>query len=144
MAVKCFFVIVGRLLTYTDEQTIRDLIANWQEATRAGDLPLLLSLTAEDVVFLTPGQPPMRGRDAFAAAVETALQHFHIESRAQIEEIQIAADLAYCWSYLSVTLKPLPNGSPERRAGYALTILRRQPDGSWVVSRDANMLIAEP
>lgn len=99
-------------MTYTEEQTIRDLIANWQEATRAGDLPLLLSLTAEDVVFLTPGQPPMRGRDAFAAAVETALQHFHVESSAKIEEIQIAADLAYCWSYLSVTLKPLPNGSP--------------------------------
>jgi uncharacterized protein (TIGR02246 family) len=51
-----------------DEQAIRDLIANWMAATIAGDLNRLLSLMADDVVFLTPGQPPMRGLDAFAAA----------------------------------------------------------------------------
>lgn len=37
-----------------DKQLIRDLIATWQRATAAGDLPQLLSLMAEDVVFLLP------------------------------------------------------------------------------------------
>jgi len=127
-----------------DEQTIRDLMTTWQRATAAGDLPQLLSLMAEDVVFLVPGQPPMRGRDAFAAGFQAALQHYRIDSSCAVEEIQIVADWAYCWNHLSVTVTPLQEGSPRRRTGYTLTILRKEPDGTWVVARDANMLAAEP
>src|SRR5438105_4077320 len=51
-----------------DEQEIRQLVAAWIAATKAGDSETVLSLMAEDVVFLLPGQPPMIGRAAFAAA----------------------------------------------------------------------------
>ena len=127
-----------------DQQQIRDLLTTWQRATATGDLPQLLSLMAEDVVFLVSGQPPMRGRDAFAAGFQMALQHFRIDSSCEVEEIQIASDWAYCWSHLCVTLTPHQAGSSKRRTGYTLTILRRKPDGAWVVARDANMLTAEP
>jgi len=79
-----------------DKQLIRDLIATWQRATATGDLPQLLSLMAEDIVFLLPGQPPMRGRDAFAAGFQAALQHYRIDSSSEIQEIEIAGDWAYC------------------------------------------------
>lgn len=127
-----------------DKQLIRDLIAAWQRATAAGDLPQLLSLIAEDIVFLLPGQPPMRGRDAFAAGFQAALRHFRIDASSEIQEIEIAGDWAYCWNHLSVTMTPLQAGSPKRRTGYTLTILRKKPDGSWVLARDANMLTPEP
>lgn len=127
-----------------DEQAIRELFATWQRATAAGDLPQLLSLMAEDVVFLVPGQPPMRGKDAFAAGFRTVLERHRIESSGEIEEIQIAGDWAYCWSHLSVTVTPLQAGSPMRRAGNTLTLLRKQSDGAWVIFRDANMLTAKP
>jgi len=110
-----------------DKQLIRDLIATWQRATATGDLPQLLSLMAEDIVFLLPGQPPMRGRDAFAAGFQAALQHYRIDSSSEIQEIEIAGDWAYCWNCLSVTVTPLHAGSPERRTGYTLTILRKKP-----------------
>ena len=51
-----------------DEQEIRQLVVTWLEATKKGDIPTVLGLMAEDVVFLVPGQPPMIGRDSFAAA----------------------------------------------------------------------------
>src|SRR2546428_14081492 len=50
-----------------DEQAIRQLVATWLSASKAGDTEKVLSLMADDVVFLIPGQPPMRGRAAFAA-----------------------------------------------------------------------------
>ncbi len=127
-----------------DEQAIRDLFTAWHEATTTGNLPKLLNLMAEDVVFLVPGQPPMRGRDAFAAGFQTGLQHYRIDYTWETQEIQIAGDWAYCWNHLSVTVIPLQAGSPKRRTGYTLTVLRKQPDGTWVVTRDANMLTAEP
>jgi len=62
-----------------DEQLIRDLIADWQRAVAAGDLTKLLGMMAEDVVFLVPGSPPMRGREAFATAFKTGTEHIRIE-----------------------------------------------------------------
>jgi uncharacterized protein (TIGR02246 family) len=38
-----------------DERQIRQLVATWMAATRAGDLDTVLSLMAEDVVFLRAG-----------------------------------------------------------------------------------------
>ena len=49
----------------TDEQAIRDLVAQWHTATAKGDVDTVLGLMAEDVVFLAAGKQPMRGRGAF-------------------------------------------------------------------------------
>jgi hypothetical protein len=57
------------ILTYDqDDEKIREVVATWMRATAEGDLETVLSLMAEDAVFLLPDQPPMRGREAFAAA----------------------------------------------------------------------------
>lgn len=53
----------------SDEQEIRQLVTNWMEASKAGDADKVLSLMADDVVFLVTGQPPMIGKSAFAAAL---------------------------------------------------------------------------
>lgn len=51
-----------------NKRIIREVIATWMRASADGDLERVLSLMAEDAVFLVPGQAPMRGREAFAAA----------------------------------------------------------------------------
>jgi uncharacterized protein (TIGR02246 family) len=123
----------------TDEQAIRDLIANWARASAVGDLPQILSAMSEDAVFLTPGNPPMRGRDSFAAAFQQ-LAGIHLEASSQIEEIRVSGDMAYAWTSLTVTATPKNGGTPVRRSGHTLTVFRKQPDGSWVLTRDANLL----
>ena len=45
-----------------DEQSIRELLTAWHDASVAGDLPKLLSMIDEDAVFLMAGHAPMRGR----------------------------------------------------------------------------------
>ena len=127
-----------------DEQAIRDLVAEWHRATAVGDVSSLLNLMADDVVFLTPGQPPMRGRDAFGVAFEAAVKSVRIESTGEIQEVVVAGDCAYCWTQLSVAITPRQSGAVMRRSGPALTIFRKTANGDWVVSRDANMLTVEP
>ena len=51
-----------------DEQQIRDLVATWMSATRAGDHRTVLGLMTDDVVFLVAGQAPF-GKREFAAAM---------------------------------------------------------------------------
>ena len=52
-----------------DEQEIRQLVATWMSASKAGDVEKVLSLMADDVVLLVAGHPPMVGKPAFAAAM---------------------------------------------------------------------------
>ena len=122
-----------------DEQKIRGVIDRWLEATREGDLVAILNLMTEDVVFLTPGNMPMRREDfirsfgAMAGAVD-------VEGRADVQEITVTGDTAICWNLLEVKVTPSEGGSTVRRAGHTLTVFRRGEDGAWRVWRDANML----
>ena len=63
----------------SDEQAIRDVIARWMQASKAGDTATVLSLMDEEVVFLLPGRPPMRGRDDFAEASKGMAGKFEME-----------------------------------------------------------------
>jgi len=121
-----------------DEQAIRELIDTWLRASKAGDREVVLSLMAEDVVFLQPGQPPMRGRAGFAAA-QKAMNDVDIDASSEIQEIRILGDWAYCWNRLTVVVSPRNGGAPIKRAGDVLSLLQKQ-SGRWVIVRDANML----
>jgi uncharacterized protein (TIGR02246 family) len=125
-----------------EKQQIHDLIVTWMRASAEGDLEQILNLLAEDVVFLLPGQPPMRGRDDFAAASRSMTGQMRIEGKPDIQEIHIAGDYAFCWNYLSVTVTPLQGGSPMHRAGHVLSVFRKELDGRWLLFRDANVLTA--
>ena len=96
---------------------------------------------AEDVVFLVAGQPPMRGRAAFAAA-QQALKGFRIDATADVQEVRVFGDWAYCWNKLQVAVAPPDGRAPVKRAGHVLSILHKQAGGNWVIVRDANMLSA--
>jgi uncharacterized protein (TIGR02246 family) len=123
-----------------DEQAIHGVFAAWHAATTAGDVAALRELMDEDVVFLVAGQPPMRGRDAFAAAFRLGLLRQRIEYTWVNHEIRIDGNCAVCWNQLAVTVTPLQGGPTRRLAGPTLTVLRRRGDGSWVLLRDANLL----
>ena len=62
-----------------------------------------------------------------------------MEGTSDIREIKVLGDWAYLRNYITMTMTP-PGGDPVRRAGYTLTILRREPDGKWLLARDANLL----
>ena len=127
----------------SDEQAIRDLVATWMAATKAGDTDRVLKLMADDVVFLRPGQPPMMGKAAFAAAATTGgapgKAPPQIEGTSEIQEIKVLGDWAFMWTKLKVVVTPSGDSPPITRAGHTLSILNKQ-NGQWVLARDANLL----
>jgi uncharacterized protein (TIGR02246 family) len=118
-------------------RAIRDLVATWMKASQAGDLETVLSLMADDVVFMVPGREPF-GKEAFAAASQ-GMKDMRMQGTSDILELQVLGNWAYLRNYIQVTM-PLLGGKPVKRAGYTLTILRKQPDGRWLLARDANLL----
>jgi uncharacterized protein (TIGR02246 family) len=125
----------------SDELAIRAVVDTWMSATKNGDLTTVLSLMADDVVFMVPGQEPF-GKEAFAAA-SSKMADVQFDGRHEIKELEVLGDWAYLRNYIDLTVRPA-GGAPSHRAGYTLTIFRKQPDGRWLLSRDANLLAPKP
>ena len=128
-----------------DEQEIRQLVEYWMSATKEGGIDKVLSLMSDDVVFLTPGQPPMIGKSSFAAASKAQHEQDRpkFEGTSQIEEIKVLGDWAFMWTHLKVVVTPPGGGPTMTRAGNTLSVLKKE-NGKWVLARDANMLAPVP
>ena len=124
-----------------DERAIREAQSAWFDATANGDLTRLLTLMAEDVVFLTPGRAPF-GRDEFATTFSVGLQQVinRISCGGEFEEVVVVGEVAYTRGHLSISVTSLAGGQAKRLAGYSLSVFRKRPDGTWVLARDANLL----
>lgn len=122
---------------HSDEQAIRQMIADWMNASKAGDHERVLELMSDDVAFLLPGRPPMRKADFETA--QNAQRDFDIDGQTDIQEIQVLGDWAWVWNHLTVTMTP-HGGKPVTRKGNVLSVLRKQANGQWVIHRDANLL----
>jgi uncharacterized protein (TIGR02246 family) len=123
--------------TQADEQAIRTLIDDWMQASARGDLDQVLSMMSDDVVFMTAGREPF-GKKEFAAQSQ-GLKDVKLEGMAKPVEIKVLGDWAYVRNHIDLTMTP-KGGQPIKRAGYTLTILNRQPNGRWVITRDANLM----
>ena len=123
-----------------DERAIRNAIQKWMAASKAGDSATVLALLADDVIFMVPGREPF-GKEAFATASQ-GMKDVLMDGTADIREVTVLGDWAWTRVHLTVTISP-PNAKPVRRAGYTLSIWRKQPGGAWVIFRDANLLTAE-
>lgn len=127
----------------TDEREIRDLVATWLAASKAGDVGTVLGLMTDDVVFLVPGRAPMRKQEfAALSRLPPGSAPPQIEARSEIQEITVSGDVAFMWTRLSMVMTPA-GGQPMERAGHTLSVLKRV-SGRWLLARDANLLVPVP
>jgi uncharacterized protein (TIGR02246 family) len=123
-----------------DQSQIRSLSQAWIDATRTKDISRLLSMIVEDAVFLPPGSPPVKGRAEIASMFRTFFSQCDAEQTVTLEEVEISGDLAFCWGAETLKATRVSGGPPRFMRGHGLSILRRQPDGSWKFARGINNL----
>ena len=128
-----------------DEREIREVHSTWISAVNAGDLVRLLTLMADDVLFLNPGQPPF-GRSGFSANFSAAHQQVWIRCSSELEEVVVIGEIAYTRSRDALSVTPRAGGEATQLAGHRITVYRKQPDGRWLLARDAHTLspVEEP
>ena len=125
--------------TGSDEGAIREVHSTWIHAVNAGDLPRLLTLMTEDVVFLNPGKEPV-GRREFPDGFLMGHQRSWIHCVSEIEEVAVFGEVAYTRCRDSLSVKPRFGGEAMELAGHRITIYRKQIDGLWLLARDAHTL----
>lgn len=127
----------------SDENEIRQLVATWMAASKAGDVDTVLSLMSDDIVFLVPGALMRKADFAQAAKAQSAGDAPQFDGHSEIQEIKVIGDWAFMWTNLTVTATPPGGGKTMTRAGHTLSILKKE-NGKWVLARDANLLAPLP
>lgn len=122
-----------------DDEEVREVHSTWINAVNAGDLGCLITLMADDAVFLTPGQAPL-GREGFSANFLAAHQRVRIRCISELEEVVVVGEVAYTRSRDSLSVMPRAGEKAMRSAGYRMTVYREQPGGGWLLARDAHTL----
>src|SRR5689334_6724372 len=121
----------------TEEQEIHEVHSRWIEAVNAGELARLLTLMTDDVVLLGPGQAPF-GRERFSRAFSAAHQQAVVRFVSELEEVVVVGEVAYTRSRDALSVTARGGGAARKFAGHRITIYRRQPDGRWLLARDAH------
>jgi len=129
-----------QLTEIADEAQVRQVMDEWHRLTAQEDVDGLLDLTTDDIVFLTPGNEPIRKQD-FAAGLRQFLPKARVEMTQDVKEIEVSGDLAYAWSHLSIDLIPKDGRPRSHSTGYVMTLFRRSRDGRWRMARDANLVL---
>jgi uncharacterized protein (TIGR02246 family) len=121
-------------LTRKDIGAIQALLEQDAQAVRRGDWAAVTSMFTVDAVRFPPHQPPVRGRDAMRAWLETfpPILEFSITA----DEIVGCGDVAFVRGTYKLTVAPEAGAKPETDRGNYMGFLRKQVDGSWLWAAD--------
>lgn len=111
------------------------------EATLTQDPSQLTNLWSEDCVRLGVPGPAIVGRKAMREVYEK-FRAEHPDFKMlnyvpAIQDVQVADGWAIEWVYYEATFTMSPKDHPVRLRRKGLRVLKRQSDGSWKFSRDA-------
>jgi len=105
----------------------------WIAAAARDDAAAVAAMYTDDAVVVGSEGPPLVGRAAIQQALAEGFPVSTINSITS-KEIVVSGDLAYDYGEYQETFT-LPNSQPQTIKAHYLVTLRRQPDGSWKLSK---------
>ena len=120
----------------TDTDAIRLMYAAFVAAKLDRDVQRELSFVTDDAVYSPPGIPDVAGKAALRAwwtsrEAADSLEVFDLDPG----EVIVAGDLAYSRGTSTSRFRNRRTGQISNQVVRHLDILRRQPNGQWLISR---------
>lgn len=118
--------------TAAEAAKLMETSREWSRVAATGNVDAMLGYWAEDAVIMVPGEPSLRGKQAIRAFLERSAKVPGFRTSWEPLEAKIAAsgDMGYLIERTEVTMND-PTGRPFTERLKALTVWRKQPDGSW-------------
>lgn len=102
----------------------------WSNVAATGNMDAVLSYFDDSAVMISGGQPPVRGKKAIAEYLATTSKIPGFKMEWEPQEATVSGDLGYLIERTKVTMTG-PQGTPVSQQLQALTVWRKQADGSW-------------
>jgi uncharacterized protein (TIGR02246 family) len=109
----------------------------FHQALRTNDLETFMSYVAEDVFFMPPGEPPVRGRDALRKWMTAFLGQYRTSSLTLANrEVLLGGGWAVELGTFEWALQPAAGGSPVVDRGNYMQVWKQQGDQTWRFARE--------
>ena len=118
-----------------DVQAILDLEQRVFDAQIAGDIDAWLSSFADDAIVMVPNQHALTNKLAIRQWNAPIFEQFDLHEESDEREVEVAGDWAYIRAHWIWTQTPKSGGNSAKYTGYSIWIVRRQPNGSWKITR---------
>jgi ketosteroid isomerase-like protein len=120
-------------LTTEELATLRGLVDDWVRACLEAKWDELASMLTDDVVFLPPNEPIVKGKNAVRSWFDRfpAIKAF----AATLENAEGLGDLASARGTFTLDIEPSP-GQPLHLTGKWVSLYRKQPNGNWLCALD--------
>jgi uncharacterized protein (TIGR02246 family) len=119
-----------------DLAAIREKMKQFAIAINAGDLDGWIAMWTDDGIQMPPDTPARIGKEQIRAGMKPAFDQFILKMVINPEELRALGDLGFERGTFTETMIPRAGGETEKFDGKYLTILEKQTDGSWKVTRD--------
>ncbi|HEX7022801.1 MAG TPA: DUF4440 domain-containing protein [Trueperaceae bacterium] len=128
---------VGEAAVATDSAGVESATAAFHQALRVNDLETFMSYVAEDVIFMPPGEPPVRGREAVRSWMTGFLAQFRTSSLTLADrEVLVGGGWAVELGTFEWALQPAAGGSPVVDRGNYMQVWKEQGDKTWRFARE--------
>ena len=115
------------------DEPLEALWGAYAEAYNSGDAEGCAAVFAEDGEIHSPYGPPIRGRSGIAAAHAEWFEEGEENKSLTVLRTETSGSLAMCLARYSAEV-PQAGGAPETVGGVSLNTLRRQPDGTYLIT----------
>lgn len=122
-----------------DSEAITNVLRRYEEFCNSGDFQSWIGLWEAEGCQMPPGAPSRVGIDAIRSAMQPPFESMNLRLDVlSVDEVAVYGDLALTRCRYSLSATPKRGGEaiglmPD---GKALTLYRRQPDGSWKIRYD--------
>lgn len=121
----------------TDTSSVESATAAFHQALRVNDLETFMSYVADDVFFMPPGEPPVRGHDALRTWMTAFLEQYRTSSLTLADrEVHVGGGWAVELGTFEWALQPAAGGSVMVDRGNYMQVWKQQGDGSWRFARE--------
>jgi uncharacterized protein (TIGR02246 family) len=127
----------GAPLSAADQAAIRAADTAFSTAAGAGDAAGLAAMYLPNASLMPPNAATVQGREAIQKFWGAFVDAYRVNIALKAEEVEGHGDLAYSRGRYTLDLTPKAKGpAAAHDEGKFLTIFRRQPDGTWLLSVD--------
>lgn len=128
---------VAEAVAARDKAAVEEATTAFHQALRTNDLDTFMSYVAEDVFFMPPGEPPLRGRDAVRKWMATFLAQYRTSSLTLGDrEVVVGRGWAVELGTFDWTLQPITGGSAVTDRGNYMQVWKEQADKTWRFARE--------
>jgi len=114
-----------------DVEAIKKITDDFNAAINAGNIDKLVSLYTDDAVRIPPNKPALVGKEAIRSLFQEQLDQFTVQNEGVIVDLKVSGDLAFVRGSWTSINTPKTGGEPLKFNGNFVSIIQKQPDGSW-------------